>query len=115
MISTRIWIPAAAVVVALGLSSVFFVDEREKALVLQFGGVVAVKEQAGLAFKVPFIQTVVRYDDRILSLFTPPLEVTPADDRRLVVDAFARWRIVDVVKFRQAVGSQGVQLAQNRT
>ncbi len=114
MISTRIWIPAAAVVVALGLSSVFFVDEREKALVLQFGGVVAVKEQAGLAFKVPFIQTVVRYDDRILSLFTPPLEVTPADDRRLVVDAFARWRIVDVVKFRQAVGSQGVQLAQNR-
>lgn len=114
MISTRIWIPAAAVVVALGLSSVFFVDEREKALVLQFGGVVAVKEQAGLAFKVPFIQTVVRYDDRILSLFPPPLEVTPADDRRLVVDAFARWRIVDVVKFRQAVGSQGVQLAQNR-
>ncbi|WP_372840273.1 protease modulator HflC [Phaeovulum sp.] len=114
MVNARILIPAAAVVVALGLSSVFFVDEREKALVLQFGGVVAVKESAGLAFKVPFIQTVVRYDDRILSLFTPPLEVTPADDRRLVVDAFARWRIVDVVKFRQAVGTQGVQLAQSR-
>ncbi|MDP2062351.1 MAG: protease modulator HflC [Phaeovulum sp.] len=114
MVSTRILIPAAAVVVALGLSSVFVVDEREKALVLQFGEVVAVRETAGLAFKVPLIQEVVRYDDRILSLPTPPLEVTPLDDRRLVVDAFARWRIVDVVKFRQAVGTQGIQLAQNR-
>ncbi|MDP1669402.1 protease modulator HflC [Phaeovulum sp.] len=114
MVSTRILIPAAAAVVALGLSSVFVVDEREKALVLQFGEVVAVRETAGLAFKVPLIQEVVRYDDRILSLPTPPLEVTPLDDRRLVVDAFARWRIVDVVKFRQAVGTQGIQLAQNR-
>jgi membrane protease subunit HflC len=114
MVSARILIPSAAVVVALGLSSVFVVDEREKALVLQFGEVVAVRETAGLAFKVPLIQEVVRYDDRILSLPTPPLEVTPLDDRRLVVDAFARWRIVDVVKFRQAVGTQGIQLAQNR-
>ena len=114
MVNARILLPAAAVLVALGLSSVFVVDEREKALVLQFGEVVAVRETAGIAFKVPLIQEVVRYDDRILSLFTPPLEVTPLDDRRLVVDAFARWRIVDVVKFRQAVGTQGVQLAQNR-
>lgn len=114
MVNVRILVPAAAVVVALGLSSVFVVDEREKALVLQFGEVVAVRETAGLAFKLPLIQEVVRYDDRILSLPTPPLEVTPLDDRRLVVDAFARWRIVDVVKFRQAVGTQGVQLAQNR-
>ncbi|MBW6505565.1 MAG: protease modulator HflC [Rhodobacteraceae bacterium] len=115
MANLRMILPAVgAAVVALGLSSVFVVDEREKALVLQFGEVVAVRETAGIAFKVPLIQEVVRYDDRILSLFTPPLEVTPLDDRRLVVDAFARWRIVDVVKFRQAVGTQGIQLAQNR-
>lgn len=114
MLNTRILIPAAAVLVALALSSVFVVDEREKALVLQFGEVVAVRESAGLAFKVPLIQEVVRYEDRILSLQTPPLEVTPLDDRRLVVDAFARWRIVDVVTFRQAVGTQGEALAQNR-
>jgi len=106
--------PAAAVLVALLLSSVFIVDERKVALVLQFGQVRAVKEDAGLAFKVPFIQEVVRYDSRILGLQTEPKEVTPLDDRRLVVDAFARWRIVDVVKFRQAVGAGDEQTAQTR-
>ena len=72
------------------LSSIFIVDERQKALVLQFGQIKSVKENPGLAFKLPFIQDVVRYDDRILSLDTVPTEVTPSDDRRLVVDAFAR-------------------------
>ncbi|MGI9391056.1 MAG: protease modulator HflC [Boseongicola sp.] len=96
------------------LSSIFIVEEREKALVLQFGQIKAVKEDPGLAFKIPFIQDVVRYDDRILSLDTPPIEVTPSDDRRLVVDAFARYRISDVVKFRQAVGPGGVRLAEDR-
>ncbi|MDP2740057.1 MAG: protease modulator HflC [Pseudorhodobacter sp.] len=109
-----ILIPVVAVAAALALSTIYVVDEREKVLVLQFGEVVGVKESAGLAFKLPLIQDVVRYDDRILSLFTPPLEVTPLDDRRLVVDAFARWRIVDVKKFRQAVGTQGIRLAQDR-
>ena len=71
--------------------SIFIVDEREKALVLRFGRVVDVKEDPGLAFKWPFIDTVVRYDDRILSIDVGPIEVTPADDRRLVVDAFANF------------------------
>ena len=96
------------------LSSVFIVDEREKALVLQFGQVKSVKEDPGLSFKLPFIQNVVKYDDRILSLDTQPLEVTPLDDRRLVVDAFARWRINDVVQFRQAVGVGGTNTAESR-
>lgn len=96
------------------LSSVFIVDERERALVLQFGQVRDVKNEPGLAFKIPIIQNVVKYDDRILSLDTQPLEVTPLDDRRLVVDAFARWRIDDVVQFRQAVGAGGVNVAENR-
>jgi len=100
--------------VFLLLSSVFVVDEREKALVLQFGQVRSVKEDPGLAWKIPFIQEVVKYDDRILSLDTLPLEVTPADDRRLVVDAFARYRIADVVQFRQAVGTGGVSSAEIR-
>ncbi len=95
-------------------SSIFVVDERQKALVLQFGQIKAVKEDPGLAFKIPFIQEVVRYDDRILSLDTMPLEVTPLDDRRLVVDAFARYRITDVVKFRQAVGVGGTASAERR-
>ena len=101
-----------AIIVAY--SSVFVVDERQKALVLQFGQIRDIKENPGLSFKLPFIQQVVRYDDRILSLDTVPLEVTPLDDRRLVVDAFARYRISDVVKFRQAVGTGGVSSAEVR-
>lgn len=102
------------VIAFLAASSIFVVDEREKALVLQFGQVKAVKEDPGMAFKIPFIQEVVSYDDRILSLDTLPLEVTPLDDRRLVVDAFARYRITDVVQFRQAVGTGGVSSADTR-
>ncbi|MEL6620284.1 MAG: protease modulator HflC [Pseudomonadota bacterium] len=107
-------IPILVVLAAVGLSSIFIVDEREKALVLQFGRVVAVKEDPGLAFKIPVIQEVVRYDDRILSRDVDPLEITPLDDRRLVVDAFARYRIVDVNQFRQAVGAGGIATAENR-
>ena len=107
-------IPAVAIVAAVGLSSLFVVDEREKALVLQFGQVKQIKTDPGLGFKLPLIQEVVTYDDRILSLPTRPLEVTPLDDRRLVVDAFARWRIVDLVKFREAVGVGGETVAKSR-
>jgi len=96
------------------MSSIFIVDERNKALVLQFGRVVAVKEEPGLAFKLPLIQEVVYYDDRILSRDVDPIEVTPSDDRRLVVDAFARYRIADVNRFREAVGTGGVLTAESR-
>ena len=96
------------------LSSIFIVDEREKALVLQFGQIEQVKENPGLAFKIPLIQEVVRYDDRILYVDTDLIEVTPSDDRRLVVDAFAHYRIDDVVQFRQAVGIGGLRAAEDR-
>src|SRR5690606_29628617 len=111
---TTLILPVIVIAVAAALSSIFIVDEREKALVLQFGQIKAVHEEPGLYFKVPLIQEVVRYDDRILGLDVLPLEVTPLDDRRLVVDAFARYRIVDVVRFRQAVGAGGEAFAENR-
>lgn len=107
-------IPALVVILVLALSSVFIVDERNKALVLQFGRVVAIKEDPGLSFKVPFIQNVVYYEDRILSSVIDPLEVTPLDDRRLVVDAFTRYRISDVNQFREAVGTGGELAAEGR-
>ena len=107
-------IPIAVVAVVGVLSAVFIVDEREKALVLQFGQIKSVKEDPGLAFKIPFIQDVVKYDARILALDTEVTEVTPSDDRRLVVDAFARYRIADVVQFRQAVGVGGLRAAEDR-
>jgi membrane protease subunit HflC len=114
MNKTTFILPVLVIVIAGILSSVFVVDEREKALVLQFGQIKAVKEEPGLSFKIPLIQEVVPYDDRILSLDTETIEVTPSDDRRLVVDAFARYRISDVVQFRQAVGVGGVRGAEDR-
>ena len=111
---TAFLIPAVVVVIVAAVSSVFIVDEREKALVLQFGQIVKVKEDPGLGFKIPLIQEVVKYDDRILSRDLEPLEVTPSDDRRLVVDAFARYRIADVEQFRQAVGGGGEETAARR-
>ena len=107
-------IPVLVVAVAIGLSALFIVDERENVLVLQFGQVKQVRTEPGLGVRIPFIQDVVRYDSRILGLQSQPLEVTPLDDRRLVVDAFARWRITDVERFRQAVGTEGVRAAQVR-
>ncbi|MFQ1702554.1 protease modulator HflC [Loktanella agnita] len=107
-------LPALVVLLIVAVSSVFIVDERQKALVLQFGQIVKVQEDPGLGFKIPLIQEVVRYDDRILSRDLQPLEVTPSDDRRLVVDAFARYRIVDVEQFRRAVGSGGEEAAARR-
>ena len=105
---------AIAIAAMVGLSAIFVVDEREKVLVLQFGRVVGVKDDPGLYYKIPLIQDVVRYDDRILSRDVDPLEVTPLDDRRLVVDAFARYRIVDVERFRQAVGGGNIAFAEDR-
>ncbi|MCP1170333.1 protease modulator HflC [Limimaricola litoreus] len=114
MKKTAFLLPALVVAVAVILSSIYVVDEREKALVLQFGQIRQVKEEPGLGLKIPLIQEVVTYDDRILSLDTDTIEVTPSDDRRLVVDAFARYRISDVVQFRQAVGVGGVRAAEDR-
>ncbi|TGN61918.1 protease modulator HflC, partial [Paracoccus liaowanqingii] len=111
---TTLAIPALILVAVVAASSIFIVDEREKALVLRIGRVVDVHETPGLGFKLPFVDNVVKYDGRILGMPTSPLEVTPLDDRRLVVDAFARWRITDPVRFRQAVGAGGVQSAQMR-
>jgi membrane protease subunit HflC len=107
-------IPVIVVLIWVGLSSIFVVDERERALVLQFGQIRQVVEEPGLNFKIPFIQEVVYYDARILTLDTDVIEVTPSDDRRLVVDAFARYRIADVVQFRQAVGVGGLRAAEDR-
>ena len=114
MRKTTFLLPVLVVLIAGLMSSIYIVDEREKALVLQFGQIKAVKEEPGLGFKIPLIQEVVRYDDRILSLDTATIEVTPSDDRRLVVDAFARYRITDVVQFRQAVGVGGLRAAEDR-
>lgn len=107
-------IPALIVVMGLVGASLYIVDEREKALVMRLGRVVGVKENPGLGVKLPLVDTVVKYDDRILGLQALDLEVTPLDDRRLDVNAFARWRVNDVIRFRQAVGGRSIDGARDR-
>ncbi|MCW1950770.1 MAG: protease modulator HflC [Octadecabacter sp.] len=110
-------LPVIVILIAAALSSIFIVDEREKALVLRFGRVVQTIEEPGLAFRVPMIDQVVTYDDRIISLDMAAQEVIPKDDRRLIVDAFARYRISNVELFRQATGAggdQAIAIADNR-
>ena len=114
MSRTYILVSFLVAVCFIAMSALFTVDERQKALVLQFGEVIKIIDKPGLAIKIPFIQTVVKYDGRILPLDTLPLEVTMKDNRRFDVDAFARWRIADVKAFRRAVGSGGAGAAASR-
>ncbi len=76
-------IPIIVLVIAGVLSSIFVVDEREKAMIVRFGQIKQVRTDPGIGFKVPFLDEILRFEDRILSLETPVIEVTPADDRRL--------------------------------
>ena len=102
-----------AVLLFILYNSVFIVDERKQALKLRFGQVIGDLDgyrDPGLYFKVPMIDRIAYYEDRILPIETSSLEVTPLDDRRLVVDAFARWRITDPLKFRQSVQNEAAAL-----
>ncbi len=100
---------AGAVVVVLGVlafSSLFIIRQTEQALVLQFGEAKNVVRDPGLHFKIPFIQNVERYDRRVLSLDPPAEEVLLSDQKRLIVNAFARYRITDPLRFFQSVRNQ---------
>ena len=107
-------LPALVVAGVLVASSVYIVDVRERALILRFREVVTVRENPGLGIKVPLLDSVVKYDARILGLPTSPMEVTPLDDRRLVVDAFARWQVVDAQRVYQASQGVGLPFVQKR-
>ena len=91
--------------IIIGYSSVFTVQQTEQALVVRFGAPVQVVTDPGLHFKVPFTDTVIPIDKRILDLENPAQEVIASDQKRLVVDAFARYRIKNALQFYQSVGS----------
>jgi len=82
--------------------SAFIVDEREQALIFQLGQLKGIREDAGLHFKVPFVQQVVMLEKRIMSMDNPATEAYEVDQRRLLVDSFTRFRIVDPLKRFQA-------------
>jgi modulator of FtsH protease HflC len=91
--------------IIVGYGSVFTVDQTEQALVVRLGKPVDVVTDPGLHFKAPFIDTVIAIDKRILDLENPSQEIIASDQKRLVVDAFARYRIKAPLRFYQSVGS----------
>ena len=104
----KLIIPALVLVALVVFQSLFIVQEISQAIVLQFGDPKKIVTKAGLNFKLPFIQNVVYLDKRILNLDNEPEEVIAADQKRLIVDAFARFKIVDPLKFYISVGNERV-------
>jgi membrane protease subunit HflC len=96
----------------LASSAMFTVHQTEQAIVLQFGNPVKVITEAGLYFKVPFLQNVRTYERRTLNLDPPEFELLLTDKKRIKVDAFARYRITDALKFLKVLGSEAT--ARNR-
>jgi len=104
----KLIIPALVLIVVIVFQSLFIVQEISQAIVLQFGDPKKIVTKAGLNFKLPFIQNVVYLDKRILNLDNDPEEVIAADQKRLIVDAIARFKIVDPLKFYISVGNERV-------
>jgi len=104
----KIILPIIGVLALTAFFSIFIVKEVNQAIVLQFGDPKRILLKPGLNFKLPFIQNVVFLDKRILNLDAPPEEVIASDQKRLIVDAFARFQIVDPLKFYISVGNERV-------
>ena len=104
----KILLPLIIVLGATAFFSIFIVKEINQAIVLQFGDPKRIISSPGINFKIPFIQNVVFLDKRILNLDAPPEEVIASDQKRLIVDAFARFQIVDPLKFYISVGNERV-------
>jgi membrane protease subunit HflC len=100
-------VAAGLVVLVVILSdAVFIVDQGSQALVLQFGRTIRVVDQPGLQFKLPLVQNAVIYSKKVLELEPQSQEITASDQKRLVIDAFVRYRIVDPLKFYQTVKTE---------
>ncbi len=108
MKATKFILPVIIVLAVTAFFSIFVVKEINQAIVLQFGDPKRIILKPGLNFKIPFIQNVVFLDKRILNLDAPPEEVIASDQKRLIVDAFARFQIVDPLKFYISVGNERV-------
>ena len=101
----------SGIIVALAVIaffSIFIVKEVNQAIVLQFGDPKRIILKPGLNFKLPFIQNVVFLDKRILNLDAPPEEVIASDQKRLIVDAYVKFKIIDVLDFYKTLGNENV-------
>lgn len=102
--SAIVGIAVIVVLLVIASASLFTVSQTEQALVTQFGQPVRVIKDPGLHAKIPFVQTVLGFDNRLLDFNTAGEEVILADQRRLTIDSFTRYRIVDPLRFFQAAG-----------
>jgi membrane protease subunit HflC len=108
MKSAKFIVPGIFLIGLVLFQSLFIVSEIKQAIVLQFGDPKKIITKAGLNYKIPFIQNVVFLDKRILNLDSAPEEVIAADQKRLIVDAIARFKIIDPLKFYISVGNERV-------
>lgn len=99
---TIIGIVAFAIVFAM-FNIVFIMDQRQQALVVRLGKPIRAIQEPGLNAKVPFVDSVVYFDRRILDLNTAPEEMTSSDQKRVIIDAFAKYKIIDPLRFYQRV------------
>lgn len=90
-------------ILVLANLTLFIVDETKQAIVLQFGKPIKVIKEPGLNFKLPFIQNVVYFEDRLLAYDAAPTEIITKDKKTLIVDNYARWKIIDPLIFLQTV------------
>ena len=96
-------------------SSLFSVDQRQNAVVFQFGEAIRVVEEPGLNIKIPFIQNIVFLDKRILDVTAEAKELTASDEKRVIVDAFAKFRIINTIEFIKTVHTyQGAEIRLNK-
>ena len=105
----------AAVLVLLGMSSLFVVSEGQSALLLQFGRIVRTDYQPGLHVKLPLVQQVVKFDKRILSLDAPPERYFTSEKKSVNVDFYVKWRIADNAMYYRATGGDELQAVQRLT
>lgn len=97
---------ALVLVVIVASAALFTVQQTDQVLITQFGQPIRVINEPGLHVKVPFVQTVITFDRRLLDYSTPGEEVILSDQRRVIVDSFTRFHIVDPLQYYQAVGAQ---------
>jgi len=100
----KILIVATLVIITLQ-SSLLTVDQRQQVLILQFGEPIKVIDSPGIKFKMPFIQNAIYFEKRIIDLSLPEQEVIASDQKRLIINAFTKFKITDPLKFYTTVGS----------
>jgi len=104
----KIFIPVIIIIGFTLYSTFFIVKETQQAIVLQFGSPKKIYKDAGLHYKIPFIQNVQHIDRRVLEIDAPPEEIIASDQKRVIIDAFAKYIITDPLKFAISVGNERV-------